>query len=183
LLLLLVSFALPLMAQGVTVTTTGGSLRVRAPRLLLIDGDVLERLKAGRAVDVDFALSVLGAPGGRVMAETRQRFRVSYDLWEERFAATRLGTPPRSVSHLTARDVETWCLDNLAIPRTTLEKAIPPGGRFWVKVEHTAVDDAPGTPSEEGRFTLRTLVEILSRTPRTASPARALEAGPFGLSD
>lgn len=151
---------------------------------MLIEGDVLERLRAGRSVEVEFAVSVLSGRDGRLAAETRQTFRLSYDLWEERFAATRIDKPPRSVSHLTARDLEVWCLDNLTISRAAVEKTLGQDRRFWIKIEHKALDDgSDASADDDGPFTLRTLVDALSRKAGSSGRPRVLEAGPFSLSD
>ena len=45
-----------------------------------------------------------------------ERFVVSYDLWEEKFSATRMRTARTSASHLSAEAAEAWCLDHLSVP-------------------------------------------------------------------
>jgi hypothetical protein len=81
-----------------------------------IAGPVLERLQDGRSVRVDFDLIVLEKPNGAIITRTQQSFNLSFDLWEQRFAVTRIGPMPRSISHLTARAAEDWCLDNVTVP-------------------------------------------------------------------
>ena len=55
---------------------------------------MLARLKEGRSVRVDFELTVLAKPDGPVVKQAMQAFTLSFDLWEERFAVSRVGSPP-----------------------------------------------------------------------------------------
>lgn len=181
---LLLTLSPPLVAQGVTLTTAGNTIGVRAPRLAIVEGSVLERLRNGRSVEVELDLSILSGRNGRILASARQTFRLSYDLWEERFAASRVGQPPSSVSHLAARDLEAWCLNQVTVARSTLEAALGRRTPFWVRLSHTPLADPADTSgADRGPFTLRTLVDALSR--KAAAPGRtiSLEAGPFSLPD
>src|SRR5262245_48211424 len=99
-----------------TIAMTGGMLRVVAPAFEVIEGSVLNRLRDGRSVRLDFELAVLAEPAGPAVTQTRQSFNVSFDLWEERFALTLIASPARSVSHLTRKAGEAWCLENLTVP-------------------------------------------------------------------
>jgi hypothetical protein len=166
--------------QTVTVTAAGGSLRVRAPALQFIAGDVLDRLRDGRAVRLDFELIVFANPGGSIVARAERSFNLSFDLWEERFAATRIGTPPESVSHLTARAAEAWCVDRLAIARTELRR-LEPDAPFWIRLGYQVADAAEASAEDSDAFTLRRLIDILSRR-ESANIGRSLVAGPFRLS-
>src|SRR4029079_3132555 len=84
-------------------------------------------------------------------------FIVSYDLCEQRFAVTRVGTPPRSISHLTAKNAEGWCLENMTLPVATLGR-LAHARPFWIRVDYRVQDRAPAASSEEdSAFGLRTL--------------------------
>jgi hypothetical protein len=146
-----------------------------------IDGVVMDQLRDGRSLRVDLALAVLDAPRGSVIAEARQSFTLSFDLWEERIAVTRLGPPPRSVSHLRPRDAEVWCLDSLAIAQSELSQ-LTRDTPFWVKLRYTLPDLV--SDSEAGEtLTIRRLIDVLSRRPKDVESGRAVESGPFRLSD
>ncbi len=95
-------------------------LQVRGTGLRLIEGVVAEHLKDGRSVRVDFEMTILDKAQGAAITQNRQSFTLSFDLWEQRYAVTRTGAAPRSISHLAARDAEAWCLENLALPLTAL---------------------------------------------------------------
>ena len=180
---LVVGSTLTLAAQPLSVTVANDVVRLRAPGFRFIRGEPLARLKDGRSVRLDFDLSVLPRPGAAPMARTQQRFIVSYDLWEERFAVTHVASPSRSISHLTTGDAETWCLDRISVP---LPAAAVAGSEapFWVRLEYRMHDDGGASSSgDENAYTLRGLVERLSRPSRVREWTDAIEAGPFRRSN
>ena len=178
----IVTAALRLSAQTLTVKTVADALHVQARGFSFIDGPVLNRLKEGRSVRIDFEMTVLAKPEGPVVRQASQSFTLSFDLWEERFAVSRGGSPPRSISHLRARDAETWCLDNLTMPVTSLGQY----GRepFWIRLAYRIQEPAPAGDEAPGeRFTLRGLIDRLSRRREEDDLARSIDAGPFRLSN
>jgi hypothetical protein len=169
-----------LVAQSVTVTTVGDAVRVRAPGFGFIRGEPLARLKDGRSVRVDLGLAVLPKPGATAVAESRQTFVLSYDLWEERFAVTQSAPPRRSVSHLTSAAAEAWCLEQLTVPVVALDRL----GRdlpFWIRLESRLLDgDGAPASEEDSGISLRGLIDALSRR-RHADANRSIEVGPLRL--
>jgi hypothetical protein len=177
--LVLIAWPLLVAAQTLTVRTVADALHVRASGLGFIAGEVLDRLQDGRSVRIDFELIVLEKPRGAVIARAQQSFNLSFDLWEQRYAVTRVGPMPRSISHLTARAAEDWCLDNVTVPVTSLGRV----GRdtpFWVRVDYRVPDQTAADPSES-TFTLQTLIDVLSRRRESQDKAKSVEAGPFRL--
>jgi len=178
---LLASPAARLSGQATTVNTSGGTLRVHAPAFAFIEGSLLDRLRDGRSVQIDLELTILTQPAGPILAKTSQRFNLSFDLWEERFAVSKAGMPPRSVSHLTSRNAEAWCLDNLTVPLSELTRL----GRdtpFWVRVEYRVENQLPESDVDPETGTLQRLIEMLSRRRQDSELRKSLEAGPFRLS-
>ena len=172
----------PVDAQTLTVRAVADALHVRASGLGFISGPVLDRLQDGRSVRVDFDLIVLEKPNGAVVSRAQQSFNLSFDLWEQRFAVTRIGPMPRSISHLTARAAEDWCLDNVTVPVASLGRT----GRdtpFWVRVAYRIQDRASTAAPDDSTFTLQTLIDVLSRRREDENKAKSLEAGPFRLSN
>lgn len=163
-------------AQTLTVRTTGDELHVRASGPGIIAGDVLERLQDGRSVRVDVELTVLDKPRGDAVATSQQRFNLSFDLWEQRYAVTRLGPMPRSISHLTARAAEEWCLDNVTVPVASLNRV----AAFWVRLFYR-IDDRSTAAPDDSPFTLQTLIDVLSRRREEKNRSQSIEAGPFRL--
>lgn len=178
-LVLIAAAGVTLAAQAPRVTIVNDLVQLRAPAFHFIKGESLARLKDGRSVRVEFDLSVLPKPGATATARTQQQFVVSYDLWEERFAVTHAGSAGRSVSHLTTVDAEAWCLERLTVP---LPAAVIAGhdASFWVRLAYRMQDDngAP-TTGDESPYTLRGLVDRLSRSTRVREWTDTIEAGPF----
>lgn len=165
--------------QAMSVTRVADAMLVKAPTFTFLDGPVLARLRDGRSVRVDLDLVVSTRPGGSAAATREQGCQVSFDLWEERFAVTRLGTPPRALSHVTARAAESWCVDALAVPLAELGRL----GRstpFWIRLT-SRVQDPETVTSGASVFTLGRLVDALSRRRESRVPVRSMEAGPFHL--
>jgi hypothetical protein len=164
------------------ISVVGDALHIKAPDFTFIKGDALDRLKQGRPVRFDLSLAVVARPGGPVVTQSRQSFNLSYDLWEERFAVTRIGTPPRSISHLTSKDAEAWCLMNTPLSVSALG-GLGRDGSFWIRLHYLIVAPAPVPSPEEDPLTLRGLIDMLSRRRKAAEQEDSLEAGPFRLPD
>ena len=163
-------------SQSMTATTTGGQVRVQAPGFRFLSGQTLTRLKDGLTVRVEVAMRVLGAPGAtNAAAQTRQTFILSYDLWEERFAATVAGSGSRSVSHLTAAAAEAWCVEQLSVPVSGLGslRAQP----FWIRLEAQMINGERAARESEG-LTLNGIIDTLSRKAGDKT-SRSIEGGPF----
>jgi hypothetical protein len=168
-----------LAAQTLSVNAAGDALRVHARNFNLLEGTVLTRLKEGRSVRVDFELTVLSKPEGPVVKQTVQGFTLSFDLWEERFAVSRAGSPPRSISHLRATDAENWCLENLTMSISSL--GIGRDTPFWLRLVYRVQDLAPVTEDPGDRYTLRALIDRLSRRREEADLEKSVSGGPFRL--
>lgn len=175
---LLVVFAPHADAQDVVVEVVDDSLGVSAPEVRFIAGRARDRLHDGAAVVSRLRLIIASAPGGPPIRSVEERFVISYDLWEERFAVTRTGSESVSISNLTAREVERWCLDQLEADLG----GIGPGDRFWVRLEYEVAEPEEAA-DDDSLFTLGGLVDILSRRRSNAPQNGSIEAGPFRRSD
>ena len=167
-------------AQSATMTRVNGTLHVRAPEFRFLQGRVLTQLRDGRPARLDLRLELLGRANGPVLAQAEQAFNVSFDLWEERFAVTRLGQPARSVSHLTSTAAEAWCLENITIAVS----AIPADrrGSVWMRLHLQPRDEAPARRSDEDSgLSIRVLIDALGRRDDREMRPLVLEAGPFNV--
>jgi hypothetical protein len=137
-------------------------------------------LRNGEPVIFTVQLTLLSGSRGRTLGRAAGRFALSFDIWEEKFAAARLGNPGKSVSHLSAPEAEDWCLDSLMLHDAGLSRDVA----FYVRLDVRAEDpdDGPG-PGEEAGVTLARLVELFSRPQRTGESRTQLEAGPLRLRD
>jgi hypothetical protein len=164
-------------SQAMTVTTTGGEVRVQAPGFRFITGEALARLKDGLTMRVEIEIRALAGPGAAAAAaQNRQTFVLSYDLWEERFAAAVSGTGSRSVSHLTAAAAEAWCIQQLSVPVSGLGAL---GNQpFWIRLESRVLNGKDDSREDEG-LTLRGIIDTLSRRQASEKTSHSAEAGPF----
>ena len=153
----------------------------RAPAFTFIKGEPLARLKDGRTIRVDLVLGILAKAGAAAVAQAQQTFLLSYDLWEERFAVTRPGTPVRTVTYLTANDAEAWCLDQVTVPISAMG-ALSNDVPFWIKLEYHILDsDAAPADNGAGGDTLQGLIDAFSRRRKAQEWTHSIEAGPFRL--
>ena len=122
-------------ADPLKVTYDGDNLHVAAPTLHFLTGKPLERLKFGDVVAYVAQLELLNDARTAVIRPQRGRFVVSYALWEETFAVTRLGSsagsPPRTAEGLSLNAAEAWCLDNL----TMSTQGLAPNLSYWLRLE------------------------------------------------
>jgi hypothetical protein len=166
-------------AQAVSVSRAGDAVVVKAPGFSFIKGEPLARLKDGRSVRVDLELGVLPKSGASSVAQSRQAFVLSYDLWEERFAVTLVGPPAKSAAYLTTAAAEAWCLAQLTVSVSALG-ALGTDAPFWVRLEYRIQEGAAASPADDG-YTLQGLIDALSRRRKAQEWTHALEAGPFRL--
>ena len=168
-------------AQTPTVDVSGGLVQVRPSGLTLLDAGALARLKDGALVQLNLSVALYASQTGVPIARRTDTFRVSYDLWEERFAATRVGPPPRSTVQPTRERLDGWCLGQLAIPVTELA-ALGRGAPFWLRLQYGV--DGPerrAAADPEDSFMLSGLIDLFSRRRSHDGATRTLEAGPVYL--
>jgi hypothetical protein len=167
-------------AEALRLRVEGEHLRVTAPGLHFLAGHPMERLRNGAAVNYILQLTVRNERVGRIVARAPERFTVSYDLWEEKFAVSRQGIPTRSASNLSSTATETWCIENLAIPVAQL----PVDRAFWIALEYASETQRDSSRSVVEDLSLGNLVDILSRRPHDDLEVRgAEEVGPIRLED
>jgi hypothetical protein len=174
----LIALASAAAAQSLTARIDGEQLHAIAPRIHLLTGEALQRLQDGATVNYELQLSARPDRTGKLLARAVQRFAVSYDLWEEKFAVAKLGASPKSVSHLSAAAAEAWCVDNTSI----LAGVLPADRPFWLRLDYRAEDPTvPAEQADNSGFTLSGLVDIFSRRTRAEQVHGSEEAGPLRL--
>ena len=156
------------------------SLRVSAPQIRFLTGKPLEQLKNGATVSFALQVSITSSElASTFLGRMFDRFVVSYDLWEEKFKATRPGPPLRESSRLSVPACEAWCLDEI-VP---IPASLTPSRQFWIKLELRVEDpkEWAAIVGEPG-INLNRLVELFSRPPR-ATQSVTETAGPLKLQD
>jgi hypothetical protein len=177
---LLIAWAdVPASAQSITLSVAGGSVSVRAPGFGFIKGEALARLRDGRSVRVDLELAILSKPGEPPVAGSRRTCVLSYDLWEERFAAGVADDPPRATSNRTVADAEGWCIEQLTVPVGALG-SLGSDRPLWVRLD-SRVQDGSAAPAQDDGTGLRWLIETLGRRRKADALTRTIEAGPLML--
>ena len=177
---LVVVIASVVAAQSATARIEGEQLHLVASRVHFLTGEALQRLRDGATVNYEFQLTARPDRAGKLIGRAVNRFAVSYDLWEEKFAVARLGASPKAVSHLTAAAAEGWCVDNTAMPVGVL----PQNDAFWIRLDYRA--EEAGTSADQldnSSFSLSNLVDIFSRRARGEQVHGTEEVGPLRLSD
>jgi hypothetical protein len=157
-----------------------GEFRVAAPRLHFLTGKSLQRLQDGAVVPFDFQLTIAADSKNNVIARSLERFSVSYDVWQEKFSVVRLRDFRKSKLYLSANAAEAWCLDNISLPAAQL----PAGRPLWARLEIRSAEPHEQTAqASEPGFSIATLIEIFSRTPRSQQDHWATESAAFHFAD
>lgn len=161
---------------GLAVRQDDGVLRVAAPHLRFLEGKTLRRLQDGAGLVFSLQLSLSTDQFRTVSRRQVERFVVSFDLWEEKFAVARLGAAKQQASHLSREGAERWMFEHAGVPLHGLTA----DAAHWVRAELRADD-----PRETGGFlldpavTLTRLVEWFGRAQRGETERWTLENGPF----
>lgn len=177
--------AFPLMrgsaAAAVALRLDDGVLRVVAPLSMhVIEGTTLRRLQDGVGLVFSLQLSLSSDQFRTIARRQVERYVVSYDLWEERFAVFRLGTVKQQATHLSRDAAERWMFDHAGIPLYGMQS----GAAHWLRAEMRADD-----PRDSGNFlldpalTLTRLVEWFGRSQRGHEQRWAMDFGPFRPSE
>ncbi len=167
-------------AQTLAVRLHQGRIRVFTEQPQFIQGKPLARLRNGAPVVFSIQLNLLASPRGGVLARSSGRFAVSFDIWEERFAVTRMAHSKKPAALLSAAEAEDWCLETLALPET----AVPAEASFWVRLDVRSEEPADASAlAEDAGYSLARLVELFARNPEDGGGRRSVEAGPWRLRD
>jgi hypothetical protein len=166
-------------APSLVMRLDGDMLYVSAPDFHFLSGKPLERLKDGNEVTFIAQLSLSLDANRTILRPVRQRFVFSYDIWEERFSVTRIGSMARK--GLTAAAAEAWCLESLAINTS----GIPSDKPVWLRLDLRVADlkDQADLVGEGTGLSMRGLIDTLSRPARTLQPHWMVDEPPFRLGD
>jgi len=168
-------------SQPLSVRIEGETLRVAAPQLQFLGGDVLQRLHNGIAMNYVFKIGIAPDRYGKPINETTYRFVVSYDIFEEKFAVNRISPNPRSITHLSEAAAQAWCLDSLALSTTGLS----PDQLFWVVLEYRSEEpkSSSSAAADSRDSMIDQLIDIFGRKSQRQESRGSFPSGPFRLSD
>ncbi len=179
-------FAIALSAQSLILRMdSGNSIHISAPNAQFLSGKSLERLKYGSSVTFMAQLSLSTDANKTVQARTLARFAFSYDIWEEKFSATRFLLSKqeegrKKAANLSQLAIQSWCMENLTIDASKFPLDQP----IWVRLEIRAEEgrDAVSVIGEPG-ISITRLIDLFGQPPRTAQDRLQLDAGPIRLRD
>ncbi len=184
-------FLLAMSAQDLSLRWRDNELHIAAPRIHFLTGKSLARLKNGAAVPFDFQLTLWTGNRTVVYDRVLQRFVLSYDLWEEKFAIakqrgftlrsdTRTNEARRSASGLTPEAAEAWCMDSITLSTMGLPENQP----IWVRLDIRGAEPKEGSSVfGESGLSIAGLIELFSRPPRSSEQRWTLETGPIRLDE
>ena len=179
------AFAVTSVYPKLLIRLDGDYLRVAvSPHLSFLAGRTLDRLKDGASIGFAGQLTITSGPNSLIPeARAVAHFALSYDIWEQKFAAVKMAEHPdgrRAVSHLSAEAMETWCIDNLSIERSL----VPADRPFYVQLDLRAEDprDQAGLVGDSG-INITQLIEIFRSPVRAGQKPFRLTNGPLRLSD
>ncbi len=174
------AYALSVSSSVLAVSLQGNQLGVSAPRFHFLTGKALDRLHDGLSLGFDAQLSLLAPEAAPPLERSVDRFLVSYDVWEEKFAVTRMRDPREKASHLTASDAEAWCLGRMHLGAAHLDRM----RLLMVRLEMRAEENEEAAPllGDPG-LNLASLIEIFSRPARSQQQHWQIDSVPFRVRD
>jgi len=143
-----------------------------APQVHFLSGTSLARLHNAAEVPFDMKATIWSGNRNHVFAHNEDRFVVSFDIWEESFKVTKATAPQKSVSHLNAAGVESWCMNQMSMDLAGLSGNEPFWARLEIRAEVPLRDSGlfgRGSVSESG-ISLASLIDIFSRPPQAEQP-------------
>lgn len=175
--------ATAMFAEDLILRAQGTRLDFSAPRVHYLTGRPLARLKNAEPVAFDIRVTLAATNPGNIVRQNAARFVISYDLWEERFTVTKVAPSRKTAGHLTASEAEAWCVQEMSLLDLNGVAANQP---LWASMEIRAEDESErrlfgrDNISDAG-ISLTSLIERLSRPPKSTQPRWTLEAGPVTL--
>jgi hypothetical protein len=175
--------ATAMFAEELILRAQGNRLDFTAPRLHYLTGRPLARLKNAEPVAFEFQVTLAAISQSNVVKQNTARFVISYDLWEERYAVTKVTPTRKTASHLTAAEAETWCVQEMSMLDVNGIAATQP---LWARMEIRADDERESRLFSRENITdagisLTSLIERLSKPPKSTQLHWTLETGPVTL--
>ncbi|MEO8097101.1 MAG: hypothetical protein ABI811_05325 [Acidobacteriota bacterium] len=175
--------ATAMFAEELILRVQGNRLEFSAPRLHYVTDGPLKRLHNAESVAYEFNLTLATGARTNVVRQYPARFVISYDLWEEKFSVTKTTPNRKTAGHMTAAQVETWCVQEMAVVDLNGVVATQP---LWVRLEVRAEDESETRLFGRGNITdagisLTSLIERFSRPPRGTQQPWIAESAPVTL--
>jgi hypothetical protein len=166
-------------ADSLSARLRGDQLFVVPPRLDLMRPAIFARLKNGGTATYDFHVALMVGNRSTPRRRAFERFIVSYDLWEEKFAISGLRKPRAGVTNIDGDSIASWCAGHVAIPAGDIK----PEDRIWLKLEIRAADPKKDPALLDEGLNLINLVELLSRPSRGEQQRWTVESAELRITE
>lgn len=146
---------------------------------------LLARLHNAAEVPFDMKATVWSGNRNHVFTHNEERFVVSFDIWEETFSATKMKEPRKSVAHMNAKALESWCMSQMSLDLTGLPGSEPFWARLEIRAENPEKDGGlfgRGSIGDSG-ISLSSLIEVFSRPPQRQQPHWELDSPQLTLDE
>ncbi len=175
--------ATAMFAEELILRAQGNRIDFSAPRLHYLTGRPLARLRNAEPIAFDFQVTLAASTQTNVVKQNTARFVISYDLWEERYAVTKVTPARKTASHLTALEAEAWCVQEMSLLDLS---GVAANQQLWARMDIRAEDERESRLFGRGNITdagisLTSLIERLSMPPKATQPHWTVEAGPVTL--
>ncbi|HLH42346.1 MAG TPA: hypothetical protein VKV74_05125 [Bryobacteraceae bacterium] len=173
---LLVAFlsgmAVAMVAEELILRAHGSRLEFAPQVPFLSAPTLLARLHNAEEVPFDMKATVFTGSRDHEFAHNEERFVVSYDIWEETFAATRMKDPQKQVKHMKANALEAWCISQMSLDLAGLGSSEPFWARLEIRAENPERDRGlfGQAVGDSGISLLSTLTDIFSRPAARQQP-------------
>ena len=165
-----------LSAQVLGLSWDDGKIRVVAPMFHFVEGPIVERLKSGIPATFMVSLTVSTDSRKNVVKQASERFVLSYDLWEEKYATAMPSLKLGPVAHRTPAAAERWCFDQLFIKASELPEKKP----LWFSLEVKAIEQSQDTDNSVPT-SLSSMIDLFGRNRPKEAKHWHTETGPVEL--
>ena len=167
-----------MVAEDLILNNRDNRLEFSAPHTDFFAGKPMDRLKFGIEVPYVIRTKLWSGSRNHVYRQAVDRFIVSKDLWEqESYQVVKVGSPEKTVKHLTAKAAQAWCLNQMSLDTSGLSGSEP----LWARLEIRAEEPHDGllgdSVNSSGISLLPTLIEILGK-PAGSQPNWTLDYPP-----
>jgi hypothetical protein len=158
--------ALAIITEDLILEHRNNRLEFSAPRTDFFAGQPSARLR--NALEVPFLIKTTLWSGNKthVFSSAVDQFVVSFDIFEETYSVVKVQAPRKSKAHLTAKEAQKWCINEMSLDTTGLSGTEPLWARLEILPQDPPRDGSLLGDSVSGSgISLGALVEFFGRSP------------------
>jgi hypothetical protein len=167
----LCGMAVAVITENLILEHRNHRLEFSAPRTDFFAGAPARRLRNALEVPFSIKTTLWSGDKNHVFATAVDQFVVSYDIWatkeDEAYTVVKTFAPTKRASHLSAKEAQAWCLNQMSLDTTGLSGNQP----LWARLEIRAEDPLRkgsvlgGSVNESGISLISPLIDLFSRPP------------------